>query len=97
VPQRPDGGELDLGVTKIAPISPAIDSLSPKNQPMSQPDAAAVAQIYGVDRAQTVLTQVSRLDPWTDPLGVIEIYRNVRREYPLHTPCDDWIRSSRRP
>ncbi len=29
-----------------------------------------------------LLIQVSRFDPWKDPLGVIEAYRLVKRELP---------------
>ncbi|HSE47121.1 MAG TPA: glycosyltransferase, partial [Gemmatimonadales bacterium] len=29
------------------------------------------------------ITQVSRFDPWKDPLGVVRVYRELRREYPF--------------
>jgi trehalose synthase len=34
----------------------------------------------GVDPGRPLLLQVSRFDPWKDPLGVIEAYRLVKRE-----------------
>lgn len=36
---------------------------------------------YGIDRQRPLVTQVSRFDPWKDPLGVIDAYRLVKREY----------------
>jgi trehalose synthase len=35
---------------------------------------------YGVDLRRPVLLQVSRFDPWKDPLGVIHAYRLAREE-----------------
>ncbi len=37
---------------------------------------------YGVDRSRPIVTQVSRFDPWKDPVGVIDAYRLARRECP---------------
>jgi trehalose synthase len=72
----------DLHVGKITIIPPAIDPLSPKNAPMSGDEAASVIQLYGVDPSRPMLVQVSRFDPWKDPLGVIDVYRGVKREFP---------------
>lgn len=72
----------DLKVGKIAIVPPAIDPLSPKNAPMSAADARHVVQLYGVNPDHPVLVQVSRFDPWKDPLGVIDVYQNVKREFP---------------
>jgi trehalose synthase len=65
---------------KIAP--PAIDPLSPKNSPMSREDVEAVLLRYKIDPARELISQVSRFDPWKDPLGVIDAYRTVKRERP---------------
>ncbi|MBF6591378.1 MAG: glycosyltransferase [Ktedonobacterales bacterium] len=72
----------DLEIGKVAIIPPAIDPLSPKNAPMTQEEAASIIQLYGVDPKRPMLVQVSRFDPWKDPLGVIDVYRAVKREYP---------------
>jgi trehalose synthase len=71
----------DLHVGKIAIVPPAIDPLSPKNAPMSAEDAASIVRMYGVDPERPLLVQVSRFDPWKDPLGVIDVYRAVKREF----------------
>jgi trehalose synthase len=36
----------------------------------------------GIDLSRPVLVQVSRFDPWKDPLGVIQVYRLVKAELP---------------
>jgi trehalose synthase len=72
----------DLHVRKLAFIPPAIDPLSPKNAPMDDARAAEIVRMYGVDPSRPLLVQVSRFDPWKDPLGVIDVYRAVRAEFP---------------
>jgi trehalose synthase len=72
----------DLQIGKVALIPPAIDPLSPKNAPMDDERAAEIVRMYGVDPERPLLTQVSRFDPWKDPLGVIDVYRAVREEFP---------------
>jgi trehalose synthase len=61
---------------------PAIDPLAPKNMALSVEDAAYIVDQFGIDVERPLLTQVSRFDPWKDPLGVIDAYRLVRRERP---------------
>src|SRR5918911_2715750 len=54
---------------------PAIDPLAPKNMALSAEDAAYIVDQFGIDVERPLLTQVSRFDPWKDPLGVIDAYR----------------------
>jgi trehalose synthase len=42
----------------------------------------AVVRPFGVDPDRPLITQVSRFDPWKDPMGVIDAFRLVRREVP---------------
>jgi trehalose synthase len=63
-------------------IPPAIDPLSPKNMALSPDDARYIANQFGVDTNKPFLLQVSRFDPWKDPLGVIDVYRAVKEEVP---------------
>ena len=37
---------------------------------------------YGVDVHRPIVCQVSRFDPWKDPLGVIQAFRIVREQVP---------------
>src|SRR6188508_372961 len=61
---------------------PAIDPLAPKNMALSPEDAAYIVDQFGIDVERPLLTQVSRFDPWKDPLGVIDAYRLVKDEHP---------------
>jgi trehalose synthase len=61
---------------------PAIDPLAPKNMALSAEDAAYIVDQFGIDVERPVITQVSRFDPWKDPLGVIDAYRLTREEHP---------------
>jgi trehalose synthase len=61
---------------------PAIDPLAPKNMALSAEDAAYIVDQFGIDVERPLLTQVSRFDPWKDPLGVIDAYRLVKRRFP---------------
>jgi trehalose synthase len=65
---------------KVRIIPPAIDPLSPKNMALSPEDAAFVCQQFGIDVERPLICQVSRFDPWKDPMGVIDSYRLVRQE-----------------
>jgi trehalose synthase len=61
---------------------PAIDPLSPKNMALSPEDAAFVCDQFGIDVDRPLMCQVSRFDPWKDPLGVIDAYRLVNEKMP---------------
>ncbi len=63
-------------------IPPAIDPLSPKNMAFSPEDAAFVCEQFGIDVDRPLITQVSRFDPWKDPIGVIDAYRRVTEAIP---------------
>jgi trehalose synthase len=70
---------LDGGVNIVPP---AIDPLASKNMALSHDDAAFVCKQFGIDVRRPMLCQVSRFDPWKDPLGVIDAYRLVKEERP---------------
>jgi trehalose synthase len=77
----PEGLEQSAnGEVKLIP--PAIDPLSPKNMALSPDDASFVCEQFGIDVDRPLLTQVSRFDPWKDPIGVIDAYRAVAEEMP---------------
>ena len=61
-------------------IPPSIDPLSPKNAPMMEAAWRGVIAPFDVDPDRPLVTQVSRFDPWKDPLGVIDAFRLIRRE-----------------
>jgi trehalose synthase len=72
----------DLNTGLVTTSAPAIDPLSPKNLPLPQQLARRIMDWVGVRLDRPVMTQVSRFDPWKDPLGVIDVYRRVRTEVP---------------
>ncbi len=76
IPADLEGG----GIRRICP--PAIDPLSPKNMALSPEDAAFVCEQFGIDTDRPLICQVSRFDPWKDPIGVIDAYRIVRESVP---------------
>jgi trehalose synthase len=61
-------------------VPPAIDPLAPKNMALSLEDATFVCKQFGIDTSRPMMCQVSRFDPWKDPLGVIDAYRIVKEE-----------------
>ena len=63
-------------------IAPSIDPLSVKNIPLEKEEARAIIGRFGVDPHRPLISQVSRFDPWKDPLGVIDVYKIVKKEFP---------------
>ena len=61
---------------------PAIDPLAPKNMALAAEDASYIVDQFGIDVHRPLITQISRFDPWKDPLGVIDAYRLVKEEFP---------------
>ncbi len=71
-----------VDVPGLTIIPPSIDPLSPKNMALSSDDSRYIANQFGVDTNRPFILQVSRFDPWKDPLGVIDVYRAVKEEVP---------------
>jgi trehalose synthase len=73
---------LDHSRDNVHICPPAIDPLSPKNMALSPEDAAFVCDQFGIDVDRPLMCQVSRFDPWKDPIGVIDAYRHVTEQLP---------------
>ncbi|UCH86348.1 MAG: glycosyltransferase [Dehalococcoidia bacterium] len=71
-----------LNHQRLATIIPAIDPISPKNMALPSGICDEIRAWRGIDPDRPLVTQVSRFDPWKDPMGVIEVYRLVRKEIP---------------
>lgn len=67
---------------KLYLIPPSIDPLVDKNKPMELEEARRIIGRFGIDIKRPLLVQVSRFDPWKDPLGVIDAYRMVKAHVP---------------
>jgi len=61
---------------------PCIDPLSVKNLEMPRPFVEEIVRQYSVRAQDPLVVQVSRFDPWKDPVGVIAAFRIVREEFP---------------
>lgn len=71
-----------MSFPKLFLIPPSIDPLAEKNQPMDMEEARRIVSRFGIDIKRPMLVQVSRFDPWKDPLGVIDAYRMVKEHIP---------------
>ncbi len=71
-----------LHMDGIVYAPPCIDPLSVKNLDLPRPFVDEIVKQYGVRVRDPLLVQVSRFDPWKDPIGVIEAYRIVKDEFP---------------
>ncbi len=80
LPSYVPSGLSDQIPTHVVP--PAIDPLSTKNVPMEKEEAMHIVADMGIDPSRPLVTQVSRLDRWKDPWGVIDAYRLAREAIP---------------
>ncbi|MGA1824224.1 MAG: glycosyltransferase [bacterium] len=76
---REEYKKKDLPVAQRV-IAPAIDPLSIKNHSMSEQDIAYYIKEACIPTDKPIITQVSRMDIWKDPEGVLEIYEKVRKK-----------------
>src|SRR4030095_1003431 len=72
----------DLPTPTVEIIPPAIDPRNPKNLALPEETARQVLEWIGIRTNLPLVTQVSRFDPWKDPLGVIEACKLARQEVP---------------
>jgi trehalose synthase len=62
-------------------IPPSIDPFSDKNIDLSDAEIDEVFERFNVPRDKPILLQVSRFDPFKDPIGVIESFKMVKKYY----------------
>lgn len=70
----------DLQASRVTCIAPAIDPFATKNMELPPDLCRWVIRDFGIDLDRPLLVQVSRFDPWKDPLGVIQAYRLVKKD-----------------
>ena len=78
----PEFVRADLRMHRILIQKPTIDPNSPKNRRLPDAEAREIVAKFGIDPERPLLLQVSRFDPWKDPLGVIDAYRLVKKQVP---------------
>jgi len=61
-------------------IFPAINPLSQKNKNISDKTILEHITRVGIPTDKPIITQVSRLDPWKDPEGVIDVFKLVKEK-----------------
>ena len=74
----PEFVPASLSQDRVVHAPPCIDPLSVKNLELAMPFCVEIARQYGIDPRRPIVCQVSRFDPWKDPIGVIEAFRLVR-------------------
>jgi trehalose synthase len=72
----------ELSIPQVL-ISPSIDPLSDKNRELSEEVIDSVLERFKIDKNRPIVTQVSRFDYLKDPVGVVKVFRQVRR----HVDC----------
>ncbi|HEB01531.1 MAG TPA: glycosyltransferase [Candidatus Portnoybacteria bacterium] len=71
-----------LPAEKSRIIRPAINPFTTKNHPMKKSEAKRILNLYGIKTDQPIVSQVSRFDPWKDPLGTYQAYRLAKNKIP---------------
>lgn len=63
-------------------IQPAIDPLSTKNEEISEDIIREYLMKIGIDPddSRPLIVQISRFDPWKDPMGVIKVFDRVKED-----------------
>jgi len=59
---------------------PAINPLTLKNKQLDEKTIHKYIKKAGIPTDKPVITQVSRLDPWKDPEGVLEVFKRVKEK-----------------
>ncbi len=61
-------------------MCPAINPLNFKNKELPDKTVMSYIKKAGIPTDKPLITQVSRLDPWKDPSGVIEVFKHVKEK-----------------
>jgi len=72
----------DIDIKKIL-IPPSIDPLSDKNKELPESTISSIVEGFNIDMGRPIVTQISRFDKLKDPVGVVEVYKRVKK----HVDC----------
>jgi trehalose synthase len=75
----PEYRKSDLNIPQTV-ISPAIDPVTVKNKPVTDAKISKYLEKFGIERKKPIISQVSRFDPWKDPIGVVKVFERVRKK-----------------
>ena len=68
----------ELSIPQVL-ISPSIDPLSDKNRELPQEKIDEVLERFHLDKKRPIVTQISRFDYLKDPVGVVRVFRQVKK------------------
>jgi trehalose synthase len=68
----------DLNIQQFM-VYPSIDPLSEKNKELPLEKIDKVLKKFDIDPERPIITQIGRFDRFKDPLGVIEVYKIVKK------------------
>lgn len=71
-----------LTIPEVQVSPPSINPLSDKNKDLPDSTVQNVLEKYGINPDNPIITQVARFDPWKDPIGAVDVYRLVKKEFP---------------
>ena len=61
-------------------IPPAIDPLTPKNMDLPEAVQDLYLNKFHIPTDKPLITQISRFDKWKDPIGVMKVFEEVKKE-----------------
>ncbi len=61
-------------------VHPVIDPLSSKNIQLRPKERARILKKFKVPTDKPIIAQISRFDKWKDPVGVLEVFKCVKRK-----------------
>jgi trehalose synthase len=68
--------------SKVSIFTPCIDPLNAKNKHLSKARAWEILKPYHINKGNPMISQISRFNPWKDPIGVLEAFLIARRRIP---------------
>lgn len=72
----------DIPKEKAIISPPAINPFTEKNKSLGSKKAQAILDGFGINHHKPLVVQVSRFDPWKDPLGVVIAYQQAKKKIP---------------
>lgn len=72
----------DINIKKVL-IPPSIDPLSDKNKELPLSMIRSIVESFNIDMDRPIVTQISRFDKLKDPIGVVDVYKKVKK----HIDC----------
>ncbi len=72
----------NIANNKIFIMPPALDPLDYQHIPISEKKAREILSKFNINPNKPLIAQVSRFDPWKNPLGVIEAFNLAKEKMP---------------